>query len=70
MANKKNKIDTRPFIVTPLTKGYQVDTLVNKKPYNSGHSSRRSAINDILRQIPVNHQIIIADMGEVNYAKD
>jgi hypothetical protein len=64
------KTERKPYLISPLDKGFQVDSIKQGKPHKSGHSARKNAINAVLRQIPVNHQITIIDMGEVNYAKD
>jgi len=57
----------KPFLISPLDKGYQADTVDGEgRPQKTGHNSRKNAIDSIMRKIPANHQILITDMGEVN----
>jgi hypothetical protein len=60
----------KPFLISPLDKGYQTDTVDGEdRPQKTGHTSRKNAVNSIMRKIPASHQILITDMGECN-AKD
>jgi hypothetical protein len=53
------------FIISPLQKGYKVDTTnVSGNPIQSGHSSSKDAWQSVKSRIPANHVIHILDMGE------
>ena len=59
-------MENKAYVITPLHKGYQVDTYIEGKPHKSGHRSRKDAINNILHSIPASHQLIITDLGEID----
>ena len=60
------KTEHKPtYLIDPKDKGFVVDYLENGKPRQSAHSSRKNAIGSVIYKIPVNHQLLITDMGEV-----
>ena len=64
--NKQKTTEHRPtYLIDPKDKGFVVDYLENGKPRQSAHSSRKLALSSIISKIPVNHQLLITDMGEV-----
>jgi hypothetical protein len=65
------KNNCRVWLINPLTKGYQIDTIdENGKPLKWGTPTKKHAVNSIIYKIPANHQIIITDMGEINNAEN
>jgi hypothetical protein len=64
------KTEHKPtYLIDPKDKGFVVDYLENGKPRQSAHSSRKLALSSIISKIPVNHQLLITDMGEVKRVK-
>lgn len=56
----------KPFLITPLNKGYNIDSVDESgKPIKWGSSTKKNAVNSAISKIPSNHQILITDMGEV-----
>ena len=60
------KTEHKPtYLIDPRNKGFVVDYLKDGKPCQSAHSSRKLALSSIISKIPVNHQLLITDMGEI-----
>ena len=60
------KQERNSFIISPLDKGFQIDSVDELgKPIKWGSSNKKNAINSAVNKIPKKHQIIIIDMGEI-----